>query len=342
MKLLKTLYRIYSPSGKEEKMRRFLAEYVKKIPGVTKKTDKTGNIYITKGKAETYPAVVAHIDQVESLHSGDFKPIETKDIIFGYSMNDRQTQNLGADDKNGVWIALKCLEKFDCLKVAFFVNEESGCGGSSKADLDFFADCRFVIQPDRKGNSDLISSIGWTDLCSEEFLLDIDYEKFGYKETDGMMTDVQALKENGLGVSCINLSCAYYLQHTEHEYTVKKDLMKCLRFVEHIIEVCTKTYPHEAKYDYYMDYEVDDDIWIMLEENPGVTSDEIYDYFHPIYPNLTLNDIERVMDNFKFFYDNEEDLIKGNPICELKPKKNEDLQEHQHGAVQTICSEKKD
>lgn len=34
----------------------------------------------------------------------------------------------------------------------------------------FFNDVRFVIQPDRKGNSDLITSIGFSELCSDEFI----------------------------------------------------------------------------------------------------------------------------------------------------------------------------
>jgi hypothetical protein len=36
-------------------------------------------------------------------------------------------EGLGADDKNGIWIALQCLKKYDTVKVAFFVSEEVGC-----------------------------------------------------------------------------------------------------------------------------------------------------------------------------------------------------------------------
>lgn len=324
MQLLKTLYRIYSPSGKEDKMKKYLIPYVKKIQGTSVKCDKKGNLYITKGKSETYPLIVAHIDQVSNKHSSDFKAIETRDIILGYSMKDRMTQNLGADDKNGVWIALKCLEKYDDLKIAFFVEEETGCGGSENADMSFFDDCRFVIQCDRRGSSDLITSIGFTDLCSEEFVNDIEPERYGYMEKEGMMTDVLTLKENGLGVSCINISCGYYEPHSEHEYTVKKDLQKCLRFVEHIIEDCTKIYPHEPSYNGYngyYGYEVEDEIWAMLEEYPDTTPEELYDYYHEFYPSLTLCSVRSILDNFKFFYDNEEELT-GKITYELKPNIN--------------------
>ena len=43
------------------------------------------------------------------------------------------------------------------MKVVFFREEETGCKGSSEAVMSFFDDVRFVIQPDRKGNSDPVS-----------------------------------------------------------------------------------------------------------------------------------------------------------------------------------------
>ena len=198
MELLKQLYRIYSPSGRERAIRKFLMGYMRRIPGVKVEKDRMGNLYATKGIAETYPCVVAHMDQVHEAHSRDFKVVETEDFIFAYSPRHRRQENLGADDKNGVWVCLKCLEKYPVLKVAFFVGEEAGCVGSGEAWMDFFRDCRFVVEADRRGKEDLITSIGWTGLCSREFLKATEYSKFGYQETDGLMTDILALKENGL------------------------------------------------------------------------------------------------------------------------------------------------
>lgn len=236
MELLKRLYKIHSPSGNERAMKRFIRKYVKRnIPDVKVETDKMGNLYIIKGVSETYPCIIAHLDQVQREHSEDFTPVETKELIFGYSPINRRQEGIGADDKNGIWIALRCLKKYDALKVAFFAEEETGCRGSSQADMDFFKDCRFVIQPDRRGHEDLITHIGWTDLCSDGFLKATGYQRFGYQETMGAMTDVLALKERGLEISCINLSCGYYEPHTANEFTVKADLLNCLRLIEHII-----------------------------------------------------------------------------------------------------------
>ena len=100
--------------------------------------------------------------------------------------------------------------KYENIKVAFFVGEEVGCIGSSKANMDFFKDVRFVIQCDRRGSNDLIASICSTEIASKEFIEATGYEAFGYHLEEGMMTDVLTLKENGLQVSAVNMSCGYY------------------------------------------------------------------------------------------------------------------------------------
>lgn len=251
MELLKALYEIHSPSGNEKKLKRFIKKWVaNNIEGVTCTWDNAGNVYFVKGESETYPVVVAHLDQVQKHHSKDFKAVVTEDIVFGYSPSEKEYQGLGADDKNGLWIALKCLETFDVIKVAFFVGEEIGCVGSSKCNMDFFADARFVVEPDRRGGDDLITSISGYDIASEAFLNAFDYESFGYKKTSGLMTDVLELTERGVGVACINMSCGYYNPHSDEEFTVISDLLNALYLVEHIITVCTDVYAHKATYSY--------------------------------------------------------------------------------------------
>lgn len=277
MELLKSLYEIHSPSGNEKKLKRFIKRWVAaNIEGVECTWDNSGNVYFKKGISDTYPVVVAHLDQVQKHHSKDFKAVVTEDIIFGYSPSEKEYQGLGADDKNGLWIALKCLETFDVIKVAFFVGEEIGCVGSSKCNMDFFADARFVVEPDRRGGGDLITEISGLDIASEAFLNAFDYASFGYKKTSGLMTDVLELTERGVGVACINMSCGYYNPHSDEEFTVISDLLNALYLVEHIITTCTDVYRHEAKYaygsgyygnyNYYDDYE-DYSGWEWVEKD---------------------------------------------------------------------------
>lgn len=309
MKLLKRLYSIHSKSGKEQKMIKFLLWYIKHhIKDCKIELDKkVGNIYVTKGVSDTYPCLVAHIDQVQTIHSKDFQAIETQDIIFGWSPKNKRFEGLGADDGNGVWVALKSLQKTEALKVAFFVGEETGCVGSNKANMDFFNDCRFVIECDRRGSCDFITSICCTELCSTEFLEAISYKDFGYHEENGMMTDVLTLKEQGLNVSCCNMSCGYYQPHTDQEYTVKADLFNCLALVEHIIENCTDVYPHEYEYkggysafydngfyDYYYD-----EIYEVVTSHPELSFNDIWAVFKDYYPSINKLELEQTYDMVK-------------------------------------------
>lgn len=317
-RLLKKFYAIHSPSGKEDKMIAFLVSYLKSLPGNIKLgKDSFGNLYAMKGESETYPCIVAHLDQVQRNHPRDFRAIETRDIIFGYSAKEHSIFGLGADDKNGIIICLEAIKKYDCMKVVFFKEEETGCHGSSRAEMKFFDDCRYVIQCDRRGNSDLITNIGCSDLCSEKFIQDIDPEKWGYKEETGMMTDVEALKERGLSVSAINMSCGYYNPHSDEEITVKRDLEKCWKFVQHIIEDCTETYPHEVGengcYGYYDEWEIEDEIHSIIQQDPTMTGADLYYMYQTNFPMLKLKDFERIVEEYHQWYgesDEEETLTQ--------------------------------
>jgi hypothetical protein len=326
MKLLKELFKIYSPSKNEKKMRKFIKWWIKNnVPEATIMTDEIGNIYVTKGETETYPCLAAHMDQVQKIHSKDFEAIETKDYIFGFSRKNKRQEGLGADDKVGVWVNLKCLKKFDHIKAVFFVGEEVGCVGSGKCNMEFFDDCRYVIQCDRRNGDDLITTIGgWTQLCSPEFIKDIQPELFGYKEESGLITDVGELKERGLKVSAINLSCGYYEPHTDREFVIKSEVLNCLAFVRHIITTCTKTYPHEdddycfGRHGYGYEW---DDTWseeyeiaynqieYELLNHPWLSTETILNAYKGYFFALKENDLKQIIEeikNINFIDDNDD------------------------------------
>jgi len=246
--LLFQLYRIHSRSGSEKKMRRYLRKVAAECGAEEIVTDAYGNLLITKGQSKTYPCLAAHMDQVQDAHSKDFTVVEIGGDVIGYSPKMHEQQGLGADDKNGIFICLELLRKFDVMKVAFFVGEEIGCKGSGEVDLEFFKDCRFIVQPDRKGSSDLITAMFCGSVCSEDFINAIGYEAYGYKKDHGTVTDVGELVDRGVGISCLNLSCGYYEAHSDQEITVLSELENCLNFVEHIVETCTDVYPFEGGY----------------------------------------------------------------------------------------------
>lgn len=247
MERLLALYNTASPSGREKSIARLIMAELDRM-GVRHTQDRMGNIYAVKGQAETYPCVVAHMDEVHNRHTGSYSAhIVAGSIIVGYDHRKRRVTGIGADDKNGVWMCLECLRDFKVMKCAFFVQEETGCQGSGAADMGFFADCRFVVECDRKGDSDMVTDISGTALCSRDFITKAQLRKHGYKTAHGLFTDVYALKRKGLAVSCVNLSCGYYEPHTDHEYTVIADLLKCQRLVKHIIRTHKTVSRHEHK-----------------------------------------------------------------------------------------------
>lgn len=204
-----------------------------------------GCIYATKGDADLYPCVVSHMDTVHDI-AEDLIPIEINGNITGFNAVTMEQTGIGGDDKVGIFIALQCVQFFDAIKVVFFRDEEVGCEGSYDADIDFFNDCGFVLQCDRRGNGDFINIAGGTQLSSKEFQDDVKpiLKGYGYKFNTGMMTDVMALKETGIVCSMANISCGYYNPHTAQEYVNIADVENCLEVVKMIIlELSGNDYP---------------------------------------------------------------------------------------------------
>ena len=270
VKLLKALAAINSPSYEEDLMINFLDEQLTKLADEVYK-DEFGNLIAVKGtllENECYPCVVAHMDNV--FNHKEIPKFRIDKIKGGYtkvysSINNKQV-GTGFDDKNGIFIALKLLEKLPKLKVIFTVAEEVGAIGASKLDPDIFNDVGYCLEGDRKGNSDVITSI-WDFICSTDFLVKITpvMNKYGYSENDGMLTDVAAIREF-VPISCINYSVGYYKLHSDAEYTIVEDLLKALDFATECIETLGyNLYEHEISYNKqskynsaYYDYGFDD------------------------------------------------------------------------------------
>ena len=237
MELLKKLYKIISKSGMEDKIKSFVLDCLVDVQ-MSITTDEIGNLFITKGEAESYPCVAAHLDEIHS-------PCEREVVIDGdivYTV-DRLWNRVGcgADDKNGLWVILNLLKSEPVLKVALFVQEErtgdiAGCRGARVCDLSFFHNVRYILECDRKGASDVVHiGKGDTLLCEANFILDEILTKYGYEMVRGGKTDVVELKMRGLHIPVCNIGCGYYNAHRNSEYTVFAELQNCLNFVREIL-----------------------------------------------------------------------------------------------------------
>ena len=203
-------------------------------------SDDIGNLFITKGVADTYPCVAAHLDEIHT-------PCEREVVVEGDNIYtvDRLWNRVGcgADDKNGLWVILNLLKTESILKVALFVQEErtgdiAGCRGARACDLSFFYNVRYILECDRKGASDVVYiGKGDTLLCDTDFISEEILTKYGYEMVRGGKTDVVELKMRGLQIPVCNIGCGYYNAHKNSEYTIFAELQNCFIFVKDIIAV---------------------------------------------------------------------------------------------------------
>ena len=248
MKLLKQLYSIHAPFYREWPMIHFIREYIREhVPEADVLMDSWGNLYIRKGEGAGYPTLVCHLDQVQELHSEDFEVRQEGDMLYGWSEQNQQREGLGADDKNGIWVCLRCLEECPHLKVFMAVGEEKGCIGSNHADMSFFADSLYVLEPDCKGGEEIHTNLKSIPCASNDFVEALQVEANGYTITDGKGSDIFALTLNGIGVSCANIPAGYHLPHKDDEYTSVPELEHTLSYILHIINTIDKRFPHSYK-----------------------------------------------------------------------------------------------
>jgi tripeptide aminopeptidase len=266
-KLLKQVLSVQTVTRNETKMVQFLVDYFTDR-GYPYYLDHMNNVYVTKGQAEYYPCVLAHIDTVH--HIKPLNVIETygrRPNTFGMKFKDKIERlfltgvddkgfpsGIGGDDKCGVYTCLRLLDSMDNIKAAFFVSEETGCWGSREADPAFFEDVGYSIQFDAPGNR-LVSEV-----CSFVRLFDRDskffeiisqclseFDDFLYQEHP--YTDVSQLKQK-FDHACLNLSCGYYFMHKPHEFVDVEDVERTVQIGEAILSRLGN-----VKYYYKEDYE---------------------------------------------------------------------------------------
>lgn len=213
--------------------------------GVARTVDEIGNIIATKGEGP-YPTVCAHLDTVHQ-RTKDYQPyryhMEDGDITY-----DAPT-GIGGDDKCGIYGVLELLRALPNIRAVFFVQEECGTIGAYAIDLEIFEDSAYLIELDRRGDSDVIATLMFDDTVSEQFTADImPVMGDAWDFADGTFTDVMILAERGVGLSAINVSCGYHNAHTAAEWISWKELCKSVAFVFDLVIALGQTiYPHEME-----------------------------------------------------------------------------------------------
>lgn len=240
--ILHSLLSIESESGDCAAMAEFLTAYCQS-QGLAVTQDDMGNLYVTKGDAAAFPCIVAHIDTVHAITGDGILPVYIGDNVTGINPVTMEQTGIGGDDKCGIYAALHCLANLPACKAAFFVDEEIGCIGSGAAEMSFFKDCRFILQADRRGNADFVTDISGP-LSSDRFQRDVKplLTSHGFRFSHGAMSDVMALRDNGCGIACANISAGYYQPHQACEYIHLPDLLKTCRLMLDICRTMSRVY----------------------------------------------------------------------------------------------------
>lgn len=244
--LVKVL-RVQSYSRKSEHMSRFICNEITKM-GLVYTKDKIGNIYVQKGISKLYPTMVCHIDTVHP-YNPNYEVHQSRRKLFAIDTTDCTRLGIGGDDKVGIFMTLKFLSEFDVFKAVFFVDEEIGCVGSRACDFSFFLNSCFVLECDRKGSKDFVSSISTTRLYSKDFSTAISgiLDTYGRTEVSGGMTDVLEIADS-TNLCVANMSCGYYAPHSDDEYVDIDDVHETYKMCKEMYEnLCDEQWLVEDK-----------------------------------------------------------------------------------------------
>ena len=180
------------------------------------------------------PILSAHLDQVKTNGKACHFYLTDDNHIVAYNHKWQRT-SLGADDKNGIWIILKLLEKGRRFNFVISEGEETGCIGINKLETDKILDTisaeQFALVLDRKGNTDVLKSGAGTTFCSTLAQAISNYTKY-FKVTTGSVSDTKVLCKH---CESVNMSVAYFEPHTALEYTDWNALQKIMWEVDDLI-----------------------------------------------------------------------------------------------------------
>lgn len=268
---VKTLMTMVTPSNNEKEVRQYLKTVLADKYGKDNVwVDSYGNLFaetvVGSGKGSTV-TLSAHMDSVNNY--GKVHTLIDKDGIIS-----AKDGICGADDKAGIAIVLEVLrnipESFDGkVKVAFFVEEEIGCVGSSRASAneskEWIADSDLAIVVDRRGNRDVVVGNFSQAFCSTpvgHFFEEASaMQDMDWKCVEGGISDTATFAE--LNVNAVNLSAGYRNEHSKNEWVSVHDMYDTVRLIVQALAIVN----HHV-----------DTFGDVTEENKWITGWDSYSY----------------------------------------------------------------
>lgn len=274
--------------AKEWELRSFLKRILKKAnfkiiednyetPRASDRRYKTvHNMLAIRGNPRT--CLVAHTDvcRDHSYGSPNVDPVIKTQILKGEARRIIQDRNcnvqVGGDDRLGVaintWIAINT--GFD-VSLLFTTDEEVGLLSAECVKFSELMDYELLLQVDRGNHSNqLVVSIGGCDLCTAQTanrLIKISEEiKLPRYKVGGMMTDVLAIKQNGICKNAVNMTCGYHNSFgaEKDEFIDIQEAKDTMKFVSNVV-----------KY-YYLEEDKNEPIEEIIEEPDEEEENEYY------------------------------------------------------------------
>jgi hypothetical protein len=241
-------------AAKEWELRKFLKRILKKFDFKIIEDDyksHRGGKYNTVHnmlaiRGEPKVCLIAHSDTCKD-HAGDIIPVRPKIKIENgrrIIQDEFCMVQLGADDRVGiainVWIAIHTGHDLGLL---ITTDEEVGVVSAEYASFPELLDFELLLQVDRGNHKNQIAStICGVEMCckgTEERLIDIS-KRIGMERytVNGALTDVLALKINGMCGDGVNITCGYWnsYSNSENEYIDIEDAKETLIFVNEVIK----------------------------------------------------------------------------------------------------------
>jgi tripeptide aminopeptidase len=230
---LKALLQVQTVSGAEWPMVNYLLDHCEKA-GYHVHYDAHNNVYVTKGEADVYPLIGAHLDTVQRFD--DIEICEEGHYLTGRKGG--LDRGIGADCKTGIFACLELLQRLPVVKAAFFAGEEIGCVGARNSDPLFFKDVGYFVEFDCPSR-DLMSytSSGQRMFYNRGNFIQAALpvlNRFGVKWQHHPYTDVWVIGPK-YRLSCLNLSSGYYNWHADDEYIYTPDLERAIEMGEEVV-----------------------------------------------------------------------------------------------------------
>lgn len=143
-------------------------------------------------------------------------------------------QGIGGDDRCGIYMIFKILQKYDC-HVVFLEDEEIGCVGAKKFVKSKVckklkdAGLKYIIEFDRKGNNHAVTY----DCENDDFNAFITKEFF--QKEYGTCSDISYIAPE-LGIAAVNFSCGYHKEHHLEEWVNLKEMETIITEAEKVLE----------------------------------------------------------------------------------------------------------